>query len=129
MASVLGMDAVTGLWCQIAVYPPRILVGFGIKHLPGQIYMAVIRMNTDNSKQVVPYNSAALGHGTQFPIVFVHRIIGCIISPIDKQRIQVGEQCPGSGAPTEHLYCWKSILVNWELITSFPCHDLCPQIW
>ena len=91
--------------------------------------MAVLRTNTDGSCQVVPYDSAAPGHGTEFPIVFVHRIISCIISPVDWQRIKVSEQIPGPGRYTEHLYCWKSVLVNWNLIMSFPCHDLSPQIW
>ena len=69
MTNVLDTDPVSGLWHQIAVYPPRLLVEFGIKFILGHIYTAVVRMNTDGSKQVVPYNSAAPGHGTQFPSV------------------------------------------------------------
>ena len=129
MATVIGMDTETGWQHQLAVYTLKLLVKFGIKYLPGQIYMAVLRTNTDRSHQVVPYDSGPSGHGTQFPIVFVHRIIGCIISPIDWQRIKVGEQIPGPGGYTEYLYCWKSMLVNWNLLTSFPYCDLSPQIW
>ena len=91
--------------------------------------MAVLRTNPDGSNQVVPYDSDAPGHGTDFPIVFVHRITGCIISPIDWQRIKVSEQIPGPGGHTEYLYCWKFMLVNWVLLMSFPCCDLSSQIW
>ena len=59
MTNVLDTDPVSGLWHQIAVYPPRLLVEFGIKFILGHIYTSVVRMNTDGSKQVVPYNSAA----------------------------------------------------------------------
>ena len=129
IATVIGTDAETGWQCQLAVYISKLLVEFGIKYLPGQIYTVVLRTNTDGSCQVVPYDSAAPGHGTQFPVVFVHRIIGCIISPIDQQRIKVCEQIPGPGGYTEHLYCWKSMLVNQNFLLSFPCHDLSPHIW
>ena len=121
MVTVIGTDTETGWQGQLAVYTSKLLVEFGIKYLPGQIYMAVLRTNTDGSHQVVPYDSAVPGHGSEFPIVFVHRIIGCIISPIDQQRIKVGEQIPGPGRYTEHLYCWKSVLVNQNFIMSFPC--------
>ena len=43
------------------------------------------------------HDSTIPEHGKQFPIVFVHRIIGCIISPIDCKRIKVGVQVPGPG--------------------------------
>ena len=76
-------------------------------------------------KQIVPYDSAV--HGKQFPIVFVHRIVGCLISPVDRERIQISEQY--SGQILEPLYFWKSLLVNGILRTSFPCFDLSPQVW
>ena len=76
-------------------------------------------------KQIVQYNSVT--HGKQFPIVFVHRIVGCLISPVDRERIQIGEQY--SGQILEPLYFWKSLLVNGVLRTSFPCFDLSPQVW
>ena len=91
--------------------------------------MAVVGMKADGSHKVVPYDSTISEHGKQFPIVFVHRIIGCIISPIDHKRIKVSVQVPGPGGYTEELYCWKCMLVNWDLITSFPCHDLSLGIW
>ena len=72
----------------------------GIKHLTGQIYTAVVRTNPDGMKQIVQYDSVT--HGKQFPIVFVHRIVGCLISPVDRERIQIGEQY--SGQILEPLY-------------------------
>ena len=61
MATVIGMDTETGQWQhQLAVYTLKLLVKFGIKYLPGQIYMVVLRTNTDRSHQVVPYDSGAI---------------------------------------------------------------------
>ena len=97
----------------------------GIKHLTGQIYTAVVRTNPDGAKQIVQYDSVT--HCKQFPIVFVHRIVGCLISPVDRERIQISEQY--SGQILEPLYFWKSLLVNGILRTSFPCFDLLPQVW
>ena len=87
--------------------------------------MAVIRTNFDGSKEVVQYNSSV--HGTKFPIVFVHRIVGCLISPVDRERIKISEQY--FGQTIEPLYFWKSSLINRTLRTSFPCFDLSLQIW
>ena len=126
MANIYEWDPATGQKQKVvAEYPPAVLVELGIKHLTGQIYTAVVRTNPDGYKTNCTYNSAV--HGKQFPIVFVHRIVGCLISPVDRERIQIGEQY--FGQILEPLYFWKSLLVNGILRTSFPCFDLLLQIW
>ena len=97
MATVIGIDPETQQQHQLTLYTAPLLVEFGIKHIPGQIYVAVVGTKADRLHEVVPYDSTIPEHGKQFPIVFVHRIIGCIISPIDCKRIKVGVQVPGPG--------------------------------